>query len=145
MTPSQPGVITFAFPGPLRDKLVAAVLSGKKTATSGLAIEWELEGEPLPVVGQRHTVVDSDERPVGVIETTSVEVMRLGDADLRLARDEGEDFEDVAQWRLEHERFWNEEVVPTLPAGALPGLTDETQVLVWRFRLADRRGVTMSP
>ena len=45
-------MITFAFPGPLRDKLVAAVLAGKKTATTGLAIEWEVEGEALPVVGQ---------------------------------------------------------------------------------------------
>ncbi|HEX5993959.1 MAG TPA: hypothetical protein VFY84_02325 [Jiangellales bacterium] len=28
----------FAFPGPLRDKLVAAVLDGTKTATTGLLI-----------------------------------------------------------------------------------------------------------
>lgn len=126
----------FAFPGPLRDKLVAAVLSGQKTATSGLAIEWEVDDEPLPVVGQLHTVVDSNEQPVGIIETTSVEVIRLGDADLSLAHDEGEDFQDVAQWRVEHERFWNDEVIPTLPAGALSELTDDTQVLVWRFRLA---------
>ena len=133
--PTQPAVITFAFPGPLRDRLVAAVLSGKKTATTGLAIEWEVEGEALPVVGQLHAVVDSSEQPVGVIETTSVEVIRLGDADLSLAHDEGEDFQDVAEWRVEHERFWNDEVIPTLPAGTLSGLTDDTQVLVWRFRL----------
>lgn len=131
----RPDVITFAFPGPLRDKLVAAVLSGKKTATSGLAIEWELEGADYPAVGQLHTVVDSDDRSVGVIETTSVEVIRLGDADLSLARDEGEDFQDVAQWRAEHERFWNDEVIPTLPVGVLTGLTDDTQILVTRFRL----------
>lgn len=135
---SRPDVIAFAFPGPLRDQLVAAVLSGKKTATSALAIEWELEGAPLPGVGQRFTVVDSDEQPVGVIETTSVEVIRLGDVDLRLAHDEGEDFEDVAQWRADHERFWNDEVIPTLPDGAVPRLTDETEILVTRFRLVDR-------
>lgn len=132
---SRPDVIAFAFPGPLRDQLVAAVLSGKKIATSALAIEWELEGAPLPGFGQRFTVVDSDEQPVGVIETTSVEVIRLGDADLRLAHDEGEDFEDVAQWRTAHERFWNDEVTPTLPDGAVPGLTDDTEILVTWFRL----------
>jgi uncharacterized protein YhfF len=76
-TPEQPETITFAFPGPLRDKLVAAVLSGKKTATSGLAIEWEADGEALPVVGQLFTVVDSNEQPVGAIETTSVESFGL--------------------------------------------------------------------
>lgn len=83
-----------------------------------------MEGEALPVARQLHTVVDSNEQPVGVIETTSVEVIRLGDADLSLAQDEGEDFKDVAHWRVEHERFWNDEVIPTLPAAALSGLTD---------------------
>ena len=78
-------------------------------------------------------------QPVGVIETTSVEVIRLGDADLSLAQDEGEDFADVAHWRADHERFWNDEVIPTLPAGALTGLTDDTQILVTRFRLATRK------
>ena len=38
----------FAFPGPLRDKLVAAILDGSKTATTGLLIDYEHEGEPLP-------------------------------------------------------------------------------------------------
>lgn len=31
----------FAFPGPLRDRLVAAVLDGSKTATTGLVAEYE--------------------------------------------------------------------------------------------------------
>jgi len=30
----------FAFPGPLRDKLVAAVLGGTKTATTGLLQDY---------------------------------------------------------------------------------------------------------
>lgn len=42
----------FAFPGPLRDRLVAAVLSGAKTATSGLVLAYERENEPLPTAGQ---------------------------------------------------------------------------------------------
>jgi hypothetical protein len=36
----------------------------------------------------------------------------------------------------QNERFWNDEVIPTLTAGALSGPTDDTRVLVWRFRLA---------
>src|SRR5262245_507308 len=50
----------FAFPGPLRDQLVAAILSGAKTSTSGLALEYEREKEPLPEVGQQSAVVDSE-------------------------------------------------------------------------------------
>lgn len=51
------GVCEFAFPGPLRDRLVGAVLRGEKTATCSLLVEWE--SEPLPVVGERHAVIDT--------------------------------------------------------------------------------------
>jgi hypothetical protein len=41
-------IAEFAFPGPLRDQLVAAILAGEKTTTTGLVAEYEREGEPLP-------------------------------------------------------------------------------------------------
>ncbi len=129
-------VCEFAFPGPLRDRLVGAVLRGEKTATSSLLIEWEVEDAPLRAAGERQTVIDSDGRPVGVIETLSVEVIPLGDADLNLAVAEGEGFDSVAQWREEHERFWTQEVLPTLPPGSARPLTNETQIVIEWFRLA---------
>ena len=49
----------FAFPGPLRDQLVAAILDGTKTTTTGLAEDYEREGEPLPRPGDREVVIDS--------------------------------------------------------------------------------------
>ncbi len=125
----------FAFPGALRDRLVGAVLCGEKTATSSLLVEWEHDEKPLPVVGERQTVVDSDGRPVAVIELVAVEVIRLADADLRLAVEEGEGFAGVAEWREDHERFWSEEVLPTLPSGIAGSLDDDTRVVVQRFRL----------
>lgn len=78
----------FAFPGPLRDRLVAAILDGSKTSTTGLATEDELEEEPLPRVGDRSVLVDSDERPVAVLEVTSLRVVPLSEVDLAHARDE---------------------------------------------------------
>lgn len=75
-------VMEFAFPGPLRDRLVAAILAGEKTTTTGLVAEYEHANDPLPVPGLRVVVVDSGGRPVAVIETTSVRVMRLADVDL---------------------------------------------------------------
>ena len=125
------GICRFGTPGPMRDRLVAAVLSGAKTATSSLLAEWEADGDSLPEVGKRMTVVDSDERPVAVIELVEVEVIRLGDADLRLAHLEGEGFESVSEWREAHDRFWAEEVIPKLGGR----LTDDTQIVVERFRL----------
>src|SRR5215471_7182085 len=97
----------FAFPGPLRDQLVALVLSGAKTATTGLF----LPDEPLEEVGQRLAVVDSDERPVAVIELTDVRVVRLADVVLRHAVDAGEGDESVAQWGANLEKFWHSEEV----------------------------------
>lgn len=58
-----------AFPGPVRDALVAAVLSGAKTSTTGLLVEYEKEGEPLPRLGDRYALIDSGDRPVAVVET----------------------------------------------------------------------------
>ena len=50
-------VAEFAFPGPLRDQLVAAVLAGDKNTTTGLAADYEHENEPLPGPGLRQVVV----------------------------------------------------------------------------------------
>ncbi|MCE0537787.1 ASCH domain-containing protein [Kineosporia rhizophila] len=125
----------FAFPGPLRDQLVAAILSGAKTSTSGLVLFYERENEPLPQVGRRSAVVDSQGRPVAVIELTEVRVVRLADVDLQHAVDEGEGFASVAQWRAGHEEFWHSAEVRAELGD--PGFTvnDDTLVLAQRFRL----------
>jgi len=128
--------VRFAIPGPERDRLVDAVLKGEKTATSSLLAEWLLDDQELPAVGDRRKVLDSDDNPVAVIETTAVDVIRLGDVDLALAHDEGEGFESVADWRRAHERFWTKEVMPRLPSSMAGPLIDDAKVVVVRFRLA---------
>lgn len=96
-----------AYPGPLRDQLVAAVLSGAKTSTSSLLDEYTGEDDSLPVAGQRYVLVDSDVRAVGLVEVTEVRTLPLNEVDLQFAREEGEGYESVAAWRRAHERFWN--------------------------------------
>ncbi|MCT2591454.1 ASCH domain-containing protein [Streptomyces sp. N2-109] len=132
----------FAFPGPLRDQLVAAILSGAKTSTTGLHAEYEIAGEALPRAGERSVVVDSGERPVAVIELTQVRVLRLADVDLAHAVDEGEGHTTVASWRAGHENFWHS---PEMRAalGQTPGgldftVDDDTLVVTERFRLLER-------
>ena len=97
----------FGFPGPLRDELTALALAGTKTTTAGLLVETELEGETLPVAGMREVLLDSDERPVAVIETVECRVARLADVDDRHAIDEGEGYANTHEFRVAHERFWN--------------------------------------
>jgi uncharacterized protein YhfF len=131
-------VCEFASPGPLRDRLVAAVLAGDKTATTSLLLEWEDEAEPLPVPGERQRVIDSGGRTVAVIEIVAVDVVALGDIDLDVAVAEGEGDTSVAQWRAAHEGYWRAEVMPRFGGGAGP-IGDELQVVVERFRLTGAR------
>lgn len=125
----------FAFPGPLRDQLVAAILSGTKTSTSGLVLGYERENEPLPMAGQLLAVVDSEDRRVAAIEVTEVRVVRLADVDLQHALDEGEGDKSVAQWRAGHERFWHSAEVRAELGDPDFTVNDDTLVLVQRFRL----------
>jgi uncharacterized protein YhfF len=119
----------------MRERLVAAVLRREKTATTSLLAELEANQETVPAAGERLTVVDSRERPVIVIELLVVEVVRLRDVELSLALEEGEGFESVAEWRRAHEQFWTAEVIPRLPAGFADSVTDDTEIVVARFRL----------
>ena|SRR5450631_1284178 len=124
-------------PGEQRDRLTASVLAGRKTSTSSLLAEWEHEREPLPRSGERQRLLNSEGRVIAVIELTEVEVIRLGDADLALAIDEGEGFVSVQAWREAHVRFWREAVMPGLPAASVLSLGAETLVLVERFRVVE--------
>lgn len=99
----------FAFPGPLRDRLVAAILTGAKTSTTALLLEYELDGEPLPRAGQRSVLIDSVGEPVAILEVTAVQLVAIGEIDLAHAVDEGEGYESVAAWRAGHESFWHSE------------------------------------
>ena len=107
MVPEDLPVVEFAFPGPLRDQLVAAILTGAKTTTTALAADFEREGAPLPRPGLRQAVIDSAGNRVAVIELTAVRVVRLADVDLAHAVGEGEGYTSVAEWRAGHERFWH--------------------------------------
>ncbi|MFI5898242.1 ASCH domain-containing protein [Actinoplanes sp. NPDC051513] len=125
----------FAFPGPLRDKLVAAVLDGTKSTTTGLLQDYEIDGEPLPVVGTRAAVVDSAGRRVAVIELIEVRVSRLGDVDLDHARDEGEGHDSVAAWRAGHEDYWHGADYRGWMGDPDFTVDDDTPAVLERFRL----------
>ncbi|MCX5202239.1 ASCH domain-containing protein [Streptomyces sp. NBC_00237] len=126
-----------AYPGPLRDRLVAAVLTGEKVSTTGLLCEYEAEDEELPPVGERSALIDSAGREVAVLEITEVRVLRLGDVDLQHALDEGEGYGSVAEWRVGHEAFWHGEEMRE--ALGDPGFVvdDSTMVVAERFRVVE--------
>jgi len=130
-------VAEFAFPGPLRDQLVAAILAGEKTTTTGLVADYEHENDPLPAPGLRQVVVDSAGRGVAVIETTAVRVIPLADVDLDHALGEGEGFTSVAQWRAGHEQFWHSAEMRKALGDPAFTVGDDTLVVVEEFRLIE--------
>ncbi|WP_171171287.1 ASCH domain-containing protein [Streptomyces sp. I05A-00742] len=140
MDPASLPRVEFAFPGPLRDRLVAAVLDGSKTSTTGLVIDYEHEGEPLPRPGQRSVVVDSADHPVAVIEVTDVRVVPLADVDFAHVVAEGEGDTSIAEWRANHESFWHSPEMRAALDDPTFTVDDATQTVLERFRLvADLR------
>ena len=124
----------FGFPGPLRDKLVAAILSGEKTSTTGLLEHYQREGETPDPVGERLHVIDSEGRGVAVIEITESEVKPMGEVDLAFAIEEGEGFETLDEWLDAHVRFFTSPEMEGPPVA----IDDDSLVVCSRFRVVDR-------
>jgi uncharacterized protein YhfF len=130
----------FAEPGPLRDELTALALAGTKTTTASLLVEYPLLGETVPVAGQLDVLIDSEERPVAIVENLSVRTVRLADVDDQHAIDEGEGYADAAAFRVSHEAYWNGYLDWLRDGLGDPDftLTDDTLVVLERFRIVER-------
>jgi uncharacterized protein YhfF len=109
----------------LRRQLVDAVLAGEKTATAGLAEEYAAEGEAVPAAGDRFALEGFDEEPLAIVEVTDARVVAASEIDVDFARDEGEGFETVDDWRVAHEAFFGRPILP------------ETEIVAIRFRVVE--------
>lgn len=128
----------YAFPGPLRDRLLEAILEGTKTSTTSLVEEYRRDGEPLPQAGDQEAVVDSDDHPICVTRNTAVAVVRLADVTDAHARAEGEGYADAAEWRTGHEGFWTStEFVDSMGEPPVV-IDDDTEVVCTRFEVIRR-------
>ncbi|MBT1170147.1 ASCH domain-containing protein [Bifidobacterium sp. SO4] len=128
----------FMAPGPARDRLVGLILDGVKTATASLLIDYEECGDPLPRIGGRSVLVDSDGQAVAVLATTDVAVIRLADVTDRHALAEGEGDTTAAQWRRTHEAYWNSEEYRAWFADPTFPINDDTLVVLERFTVTER-------
>ena len=118
----------FAFPGPERDRLVEAILDGRKTATTSLMAEFIHDHEPLPSSGRRTVLLNSDDQPVALLRYVSESVTRLGLVTLQHVLNEGEGYKTLTEWRKIHESFWTSENM--LQALDDPDFTVDDQTLV---------------
>jgi len=130
----------FAFPGPLRDRLTALALEGTKTATASLGVDYVVEAGMPPRAGDREVILDSNGRPVAIVEITRVELSTIGLVGDEFAHAEGEGFADAADWRTAHKGFWNS-YIDDLRAGLQDPnfeLTVSTVVICEWFRVVER-------
>jgi uncharacterized protein YhfF len=130
--------LEFADPGPARDEVVAAILAGRKTTTTGLVPEYERAGQAFPAPGQQFAVIGSDSRPAAVIEMTEVRKVPIAGIDLRHVLDDGD--ESVAQWRAAHEEYWHSTQTREVLGDPDFAVVDDTVVLAQRFRLVRALG-----
>ncbi|MEU4365522.1 ASCH domain-containing protein [Promicromonospora sp. NPDC023987] len=90
----------------LAERLLDAVLTGDKTATSSALWDYDDEGAPLPVVGELSILLDSASHPRALIRTTSVETTTFEEVDEDFAAAEGEDDRTLESWRAGHEAYF---------------------------------------
>jgi uncharacterized protein YhfF len=110
----------------LRRELVDAVLRGEKTATAGLLASYEAESEEPERIGSRCALLGFDGEPVAVVEITESRVVPAAEIDEEFARDEGEGYDSVEEWRSAHERFFDR------PIG------QDTPIVAVRFRVVEQ-------
>lgn len=114
----------------LIDELTQLVLAGTKTATCSALWEWEAEGHDLPEVGAKTIVLNSNDQPTCIFETTEITVRAFNQVDAQFAYDEGEDDRSLESWRREHWKYFSR----TLPSiGKVPTL--EMPLVCERFRV----------
>ena len=130
--------VEFAFPGPLRNRLVESILNGTKTSTTSTLIEYEVENEQLPGVGDRLVVIDSSGSGVCVIEVTEVRIKRLADVDHAHAVDEGEGFTSVSEWRQNHVAYWESPEMRTAMGDPDFTVSNDSMLVLERFELIAR-------
>jgi uncharacterized protein YhfF len=110
----------------LADDLARLVLTGRKTATSGLLDEPGNDDAAQPAVGDHSVILDAAGRPVCIIRTTAVEIRRFGDVDAEFAAAEGEGDRSLSYWRDAHIAFF----------GAIGvQVDDETPLVLEHFEL----------
>jgi len=114
----------------LADELGALVLTGRKTATCSALWEVEAGEETMPRVGGKSVILDGDDEPLCVIETTEVAVRRFDEVDGRFAYEEGEGDRSLEYWRGAHRRFFGR----TLP-GIGRRFSEDMPLVCERFRV----------
>ena len=120
---------TFAFGDSpeMANELLALVIAGTKTATCGALRDFPEGSQAMPVMGRRDVVLDGKGNRAAVIETLEVAIRRFDEVDEAFARDEGEGFRTMADWRKGHQEYFERN----------GGFAPDMKLVCERFRLVE--------
>ena len=107
--------IEFGTPGAMRDHLNGLIINGNKRATAGLLEEYIDDGEEIEFVGERLVILDNDQKQIGIIKVTRVEVLEFKDVPTEFALAEAEGDLTGDDFRRSHSKFWNSVGVDVKP------------------------------
>ena len=102
----KPDAFAFGGSGNLAAELAELILSGRKQATTSLAIEFTSLNEPLPKVGDMSIILQGELKPVAIIERTEVKTVPFESVDESFAATEGEGDGSLAYWRAAHTEYF---------------------------------------
>ena len=119
--------IEFGTPGQMRDRLNNLIINGNKRATAGLLKEDYIdEGEEIEYVGERLAILDNNQKQIGTIKVTKVDILDFKDVPTEFALAEAEGDLSGDDFRQSHSKFWNSVGV---------GVKPETKVVTVYFDL----------
>jgi len=126
----------FGYGADVIDELAQLIIAGKKTATCSNHILYEIENEPLPMVGKHTIILNSKDEPVAIIKTTEVQIIKMNEVPEELALAEGEGDLTYKYWYDGHKKYFTSEMEEIGLAFA------EDMLLVFeRFALVDVKEV----
>lgn len=125
-----PGAWGFGDSPEMADDLLAYVVSGEKTATSGMVLDFEHDGDPVPKKGDKSIILNGKKEPKCVIEYINVQQKKFKEVDEVFALKEAEGFKSLQDWRDLHWDFFTRRCKDL----GVP-LTEEIMLVCMEFKL----------
>ena len=115
----------------LADELGHLIATGTKTATCSALWEWEADKEPIIRAGDLTIVLDGQDQPLCIIETTEITIQSFNAVDDQFAWEEGEDDRTLKSWREAHWRYFTRTLAPLgkQPAPDMPLVCERFRVV----------------
>ncbi len=88
------------------DILAQLVVNGEKTATASAFPLYEIDGDPLPKVGEYSVILDSCDNAVCIVKTGKVTIVPFNEVTAEHAYKEGEGDKSLDYWRDVHQKVF---------------------------------------